>query len=594
MLAEGSAFKLMDALLEVGSDGATREHLLRKASISVRTFYKQSKELIKSGLITERGNRYYLPLDSEYAFRFKLWRDLDKLYDREERARNAVLTVLNDSLASIGDKIMCLWLVGSAARGEMKTNSDLDFLVVTRAETEYEPKVGHFKIQWVTQRRREFLEKLSDGDEFVISALREGLLLHDNGVAQSLYRTPIGKPSASFFKDKENVIESLQRRFFDHLEFDEIEEANDTLSSIAEASLRMMLQHLGERPQGKRNLNKLSTLYFGDRIAEEFSDAISIDPSFLLERGELIDTHRQISDYCNRFLARTEHLSFIAKGLLKGHPHEFERALPLIFQELFGEATVKVRPNEILLTYAGKTVVIQWKTIAGTVNPEHLRPLHDSLSKWWNKGEDASGLFVVNSLRDVPLSERTSEDVDRMQKDAHELNVSLITSSQLLRIFHSFYLIGLRSDYSFDSLLVETVNRFYLKGLIMRELEKLPVLFPEESHRESFSKAAITDLTIESLSIDKESADENCIFFQFVCTFSLKLELSIAKHPWADNEDEEGRPEVIIETVEDSFYREGQAALLDPATSNSKIKLIYFHPDPIEYSRETLYELIGY
>ena len=126
-----ASLKLLSSLSEIGGAGATREHLLQKADISTSTFYRQIGALIENGLVKAAGGRYSLALDGLYGYRFKLWHDVERLYRLLPEDRDMVLGVMSTMTAQARNKIKCLWLVGSAARGELQRESDLDFLLVT-------------------------------------------------------------------------------------------------------------------------------------------------------------------------------------------------------------------------------------------------------------------------------------------------------------------------------------------------------------------------------------------------------------------------------------------------------------------------------
>lgn len=592
MLANGAAFKLLDALLEVGTEGATREHILRKANISVRTFYKHIKEMLKVGVVQEVGNRYRLSLDSPYVFRYKQWRDLDLLYDRGETVRNAVLNIRSDALSLDGDNILCFWLVGSAARGEMKKGSDLDFLAIVRSHSEYEPKAGSFKVQWVTMKRKEFIQKLREGDEFAVSALRQGLLLHDSGVAQKLYLSPVNKPGDLFLRERGAVVERFRKRFFEHLEFDELEEAEEVLCSLTETVLRSLLQYFGENPRGKSHIISLAELYFGKEINENFALAMFLEVT--QSKDAIVDLHREISSYYERFLARAEHLTFVSRSLLSGHPVEFEKALRIIFSEFFSYAPQKRSSIEIL-SYEMGHILVQGKTLTGVPTQENLEAIIKTLKE---QRSSLTALFVANPLREVPVYERDFDALEiEMQNLAPWPEVSTITSIRLLQIYLDFHLLGWdQEDYVLDLLLLNGINRSHLKEMVRKSLSSLeinPLL--EWEHEDD----AVDNLRVEEIDLrllyfaDDYYKDENNQAFHVQFEYSAKLRLNFTLHGvkvWSDYSEQQALPGLTTGCIHREITRTATAVLRHPGTRHAQITELEIGITQLSFRRSEIVE----
>lgn len=591
MLANGAAFKLVDALWEVGAEGATREHLLRKAKVSVRTFYKHLKELLKAGLVQEFGNRYRLSLDSPYIFRYKEWRDFDVLYDREEAVRNAVLNIRSDALASDGDNLLCFWLVGSAARGEMEKGSDLDFLAVVRSHSEYEPKEGSFKVQWVTMKRIEFVQKLREGNEFAVSALRQGLLLHDSGIAQKLYLSPINKPSDSSLRERENVVEHFRKRLFEHLEFDELEEAEKVLCSLTETILRSMLQYLGENPRGKSHIHSLAELYFGEEINERLTIATFLEVT--QSKDEIIALHREISSFYERFLARAEHLTFVARSLLSGHPVEFDKALRVLFSELFSYASAKDEGIEIL-SYEMGHMLVQGKTLTGVPTQESLDPIVKTLNE---KRSSLAGLVVVNPLREVPIYERNFERLEtEIQDFVPWPTVSAITSIRLLQIYLDFHLLGWNQEhYVRDLILLNAVKRSKLVDLVKRRLSSLKVHLLEWEHEgDTLDNLRVLQIDLGPLDFkDDYYYDEDSQAFRLEFQYSAKLVLDFNLHDvgvWADHSERQQIPGPTSDSIHHEISKVATVALRHPGTRNAHFTDLEISMTQLSFRRTEIVE----
>lgn len=105
--------------------------------------------------------------------------------DAENLVREKLKWILDNA------KPESVWLIGSAARGEMTDASDLDFVLLFNDSSQKKQLMGQLyrtpcPVEWPTDllayTREEFLLSASKGGGVCWLALREGLLLHGNGV----------------------------------------------------------------------------------------------------------------------------------------------------------------------------------------------------------------------------------------------------------------------------------------------------------------------------------------------------------------------------------------------------------------------------
>jgi predicted nucleotidyltransferase len=88
--------------------------------------------------------------------------------------------VLREALAPLADRIVAAFVFGSAARGELRSDSDVDLLVVgdapfaevAEALAEAQERLGR-DVSPTVYPVEEFRSKVSDGHHFLTSVLRE-------------------------------------------------------------------------------------------------------------------------------------------------------------------------------------------------------------------------------------------------------------------------------------------------------------------------------------------------------------------------------------------------------------------------------------
>lgn len=443
ILQSSAVLQLMSALLDVGPEGATREHLVHKADIGTTTFYRAIKPLLQRGLVTEQGNRYVLPLTHPYNFRFKLWCDMEKLYDLDDQVRNEVLDIAQRAGQELGESLSALWLVGSAAHGTMNADSDLDFLAVVRKQTLYHPR-GTRPINFVTMTEAEFRNKYAVRDDFVLTALRYGRLLRDSGFAQEFYEHAMPRTlPARQAQAKEGALERHRDNFLFFLRSKESEEARKALRSHAVSLARMMAQCFGELPRGKEDLIELSGQLFGKRFVRCLQRAVE-------QKGtakSMMELSRQLLTYQQRFHENLSHLKTFAP-LTHAGGVEFEQLTATIMQELFADGERLEQGGHegkdfdlSIRTSDGSMLVVACKTRERGLEADALQPLTALRKTMGRKEHDRLYLVLLaNTFRSLPLLERPAPFSQNLQQTASESMVRLLSGAELLRAHNVLHL----------------------------------------------------------------------------------------------------------------------------------------------------------
>ena len=307
-----AALKLMAALADLGAAGGSRQYLTRKADISTSTFYRLIGPLIENGLVQVAGPTYVMAFSSPYCFRFKLWHDMERLYDLSPGDRDTVLSIASAIQSQLGaGGIRALWLVGSGARDELTTDSDLDFLLVTSSKRPQVSGGPHQRQVAVIQMSdEEFREAVDKADGFVVSALRRGLVLIDYGFAQPFYLAPPSvKITPQQARAEEPTSDRNREKVLVEIESDDLDLAHSALRRQAMHVGRLLLRAFGALPEDRKQLVETSRLYFGESWASTLSEAI-LDNE--ISKSEMIRLSRQISDQHDAFQSQSEHLEGFA------------------------------------------------------------------------------------------------------------------------------------------------------------------------------------------------------------------------------------------------------------------------------------------
>lgn len=437
-----ATLQLMIALLEVGSLGATREHLVKKAGIGTTTFYRVVRPLMERGIIVQQGHSYFLPLSEWYNYRFKLWHDAERLYQLSHKDRHDVLDILQHARQSLGQSLSCLFLVGSAAHNTLMSTSDFDFLAVVSESTLYHPTATR-DVNFVTITEREFQERYAGRDGFILSALQYGLLLFDRDFSQTYYATTTSvHPLDSKRHETEESMEHQRKRFFSAIENDDLERAAALLQAVAVSLTRLILQTLGELPAGKPDLLALSETFLGHRFRDWLHEVLSGK----LDRDKLVARMRRWSEYRERFFQNTAHLKTFAR--MPYGRAELEEQAGAIFQELLPDAIlstknrVMTREIDLVIKSSTATYVVEFKSMERQIERSALEQVLSKAVTYAGQF-DAKGVqavLIANSFRSLPVMERSETFSASLREQADQVGVHLLSAVDLMRAHNVLHL----------------------------------------------------------------------------------------------------------------------------------------------------------
>lgn len=433
---------VMIALLEVGPGGATREHLVKKAAIGTTTFYRVMKPLLERNVVVQKGSRYHLPLSDWYNFRFKLWHDAERLYQLDNKDRGDVLDIVNHARHSLGDSLLCLWLVGSAAHSTLLSTSDFDFLAVVQERTLYHTTASR-DVNFVTLTEAEFRDRFDGRDAFLLSALHYGIVMFDREFAQPYCATNVTvEATDQKLHEADRAMDHQRKRFFTHLEDGDLDMAIGVLKTMAVTLTRIILQSLGELPAGKAELLHHAEVFFGGHYHQWLRNVLS-------GRGDkkrLITLVRQWTNYRDQYLKSTSHLkSFASLPYARGF--EFEDQCATILQELLPKARIDRDQRaadleaDVVVTTDGLTYVFECKSLERQVDVAVLDKMSAQTHEFARHHKaKTQAVLVANAWRSVPVMERAELFTPTVRSKADKAGVRLLSGVDLLRAHNMLHI----------------------------------------------------------------------------------------------------------------------------------------------------------
>lgn len=442
ILGKPATVKLLGTLAEVGARGATREELLFKSAIAKSSFYRSLKALAELGLIGEEGDRYRLLLDHPYGFQLKRLHDLSQLYELPSRIRDKILSLVEHARVRLGENLLALWLVGSAAHQTMEEGSDLDFLAVVREPAGYLPEPD-YPVHFIVYDAGEFRELFGARESFVLSALEHGLLLEDRGFAQAFYAESIPvKLSPREVHQEESEFEKDREQFLFYLRQKARPEALAELSHFGISAARRMLRLYGVLPAGKPDLFRACSMLFGDSFAQLVEKTVTA-AARLPEDGrwisEALELRHRLQEYSNAFsynIARFRELAELVTGSATT-----EHLASRLLGTLFPRYEVLLEPSDrgldlVLRPERARTrlILVLVKALRGPITAAPVQQLLRARERFLEEGGDVEPvlLLIANPYREFPLLERPEPFPSEVRQQASEHRVVLRTALELV------------------------------------------------------------------------------------------------------------------------------------------------------------------
>ena len=433
ILENPATVKLLSALVEVGHRGATREYLQQKTGIGKTTFYRVLKPLLSRGIIREVDSLFRMPLEHPYNYLFKRLHAIERIEELPHLIRERVVSVVDHAKAHLGHHLQALWLVGSTAHQTMGPDSDLDFLAVLDSEIEYLPDLA-YDVQFICMSTEEFHERWGVKNDFVLTALRHGILIEDKGFAQPFYLQPLPvQLKGSEFHSDSQELEEEKERFTLFVQSKARSEAEQALSHYAISILRRMLRVYNVLPAGKPDLLRACRLIFGAPLCKELQLALAPAESRDSKTwaSDLMKSCHRLEEVYKRFSSHLAHFQKFA-ALVTSSGNRFEELVMQALQEITQTKVhrhLTVTGSDGSLNFHEQRWLIEAKSFKG---PFTDAPIHQMAGYLARERGQAKGLIIANLYTGIPLLERPEAFSTKDHIKAAELNIVLRSALEVL------------------------------------------------------------------------------------------------------------------------------------------------------------------
>ena len=244
------------------------KELVKEVGVGVGPLSATLKALVAQGLVEERivGKQHFYKANLENS----LARSLYGLFSVERKLeipgdlRAALDEFVTKLRRQSKENFLSAVLFGSVATGRAKPESDLDLLLVfkgtpartgeIRSQLDSVSRFYQVLVQEHTFTRNEFLEAYGLGDDLVINALAEGLVLYDDEFLISLLSKSLPRPSTTVamqnLEEARKKIEDAKRNYRE----ESLDTAVMLVALAMSLAVRAYLILRGETPGSRHDL----------------------------------------------------------------------------------------------------------------------------------------------------------------------------------------------------------------------------------------------------------------------------------------------------------------------------------------------------
>ncbi len=210
-----------------------------RTKISRTWIYRVLKKFENFGILIESGKKYKLDFSNIFCKRLKLFFDSDYLNSLSKDVKRDVFNIANKIVFEMNPESIVL--VGSAALQKMRRDSDIDFLVIGKNGREKIPQFENINVILLSER--EFEVQYMKGDDFVVSALAFGKIIHDNGAFIKFFENPLPIFSQELIQEKIKYCEKVEERIYALLRLDATGARNELLYLALQVARIILLKN---------------------------------------------------------------------------------------------------------------------------------------------------------------------------------------------------------------------------------------------------------------------------------------------------------------------------------------------------------------
>lgn len=228
----------------------------RSSGLSVSSVYESITELKEKNIVLELKGMYKINFSNDVAWALKRLNDASKLYDLPEHKRNKIIEIREKANLFFNWDLLAILIFGSCASMETKKESDVDFFIILKEKRE-----GFLNFLTSEDRNFNFIEnsveefnkRYQEGDDFIISILKNNLLLAGDDYIRFFLQRNLPSISKEVIHERELQLNNLKKKI-DKLLHDDQPIAYEKIKEFIRLKIRILLLKSNVVPISNKNL----------------------------------------------------------------------------------------------------------------------------------------------------------------------------------------------------------------------------------------------------------------------------------------------------------------------------------------------------
>ena len=233
-----------------------------KKGLALSSVYESLKDMVERCIILESHGRYKINFSNEIGWNFKRFNDAAKLYKLPKDMQSQVIQIKDRLHLFYGSNLMGFMIFGSAASFEIDNKSDIDFYILLQKKN---PKLDFLTTLTSEQRKFHFIEHdleefddaYNDGDDFILSLLKNNIILADHGhFLRYFFERDLPAVSIKIIHENEQKIKRLSSKL-DKMIFQDQPLVFEKTKEYIKLKCRIFLLRSNTVPKSNKELMKL-------------------------------------------------------------------------------------------------------------------------------------------------------------------------------------------------------------------------------------------------------------------------------------------------------------------------------------------------
>lgn len=249
---------ILESLCERWYEFLLPENISKTKKISLSSVYASLKGLKKMNGIFEQNGSFRINFSNEIVWAFKRIYDASKLVNSRKEISSKVQKIREKAELFFADDLIAFLVFGSVASGDVNEDSDIDYLVIVKEKNQQLNFLNFLtseerNFHYIERSINEFTESYDECDDFIISVLKNNIILLGADYLRPYFELDLPKVSKKVIDEREKQLKELKEKI-DKIFFDDPVLFHEKVRELIKLKCRLLLMKLNIVPASNKEL----------------------------------------------------------------------------------------------------------------------------------------------------------------------------------------------------------------------------------------------------------------------------------------------------------------------------------------------------